>query len=614
MTEQKKTEHNIVKKVFERSGARTEKISPLFTHFKNAPKAAKNKPVKTTESKSGSKRLSASLDFGSSRVKLLQLAQDSKGGTEVVLMDEEVLADDPNRATILRTKQALEKLLSRNPVGPQVIVGLPAKETQTFNFTFPAMSEEELREAVKWKIKQVRPFELDEDMVKYAILRWDAANREPIQGGQQRVTVVCVSSINLSEKMTLLNEVGLKPTSVHASALSLIQTKRFGNVSRNPDEVVLWLDLGSEESVFIVEKGGVVYFLRNLSVTGRQLTQQVSQIFQEDENKAEELKIRHGLEFWTPEFQNSALSPEDRAKNSSAAVCMALISLLENLVIDIEHSFKFFSYQVTQSQIAKFDRVILTGGASNLKKIDQFLGDRLAVPVEKFDPFFSMRLQETLRGQRPNLSEDGSKFASALGLALVQTPEGSKLFDFISSPKKKKGPNPILEKLKAQPKFAAAFAVVVCALLIAPQVAVMTYYKGSAEKMAQRVKESRDELKRRQSSQLEFAEKESKLLEEKAALQDRLALFKQSRRDNKSFSGLLVKLTSLLPDEVWISKLAYSEKKLTLVGATSKNEHVIRFLDNLKKPDEFSDVIFNYTKRGEGSSVYTFEVMMNVKG
>lgn len=613
MSEEKKPENNIVKKVFERSGARVEKISPLFTHFKRSPKA-KAKPVRSPVSKTAARRLPIAIDFGSSRIKLLQLAQDTKGGIEVVLMDEELLSDDPNRAQILKSKQALEKLLSRNPVGPQVIVGLPAKETQTFNFTFPAMSEEELREAVKWKIKQIRPFELDEEMVKYAILRWDAAHTAPIHGGQQRVTVVCVSNDNLSKKSTLLHEVGLRPISIHASALSLVQTKRFGNVSKNPDEVVLWLDLGAEESVFIVEKGGAVYFLRNLSVTGQQLTRQVSRACRVDEKNAEELKVRHGLDHWTPQLQNNVLSEEDKAKNPSAGVCLALISLLENLVIDIEHSFKFFSYQVAQSQIAKFDRVILTGGAANLKKMDQFLSDRLAVPVERFDPFFSMRVQETLRTQRANLSEDGLKFASALGLALFQTPEGANLFNFISAEKKKRGPNPFTQKLKAQPKFAAAFAGVLCVALIAPQIGRMVYHRNAAETSTKRVKEAREELKRRQSTQLDFAEQEKKLLETKASLEDRLTLFRQSRRDNKkSFSGLLVKLTTLLPDEVWVNKLSYLEKKLILVGSTSKNEYVIQFLENLKKPDEFSDVAFNYTKRDAGSSVFSFEVLMNVK-
>lgn len=615
-----KKDDNIVKKVFGRSGAKAERISPLFTHYKAAGKS-KPKPVKAAGAKASSKnRLPVAIDFGEARVKLLQLAQDAKGGVEVVLMDEELLGDDPDRADILKNKQALEKLLSRNPVGPQAIAGLPARQTQTFNFTFPMMSGEELREAVRWKIKQLRPFELDEDKVKYALLRWPAAPSTTAQAGarlpdgqaQQRVTVVCVSAHNLSWRTTLLNEVGLKPVSVQVSALSLVQTKRYANVPKNPDEVVLWLDLGAEESVFIVEKGGVVYFMRNLSVTGRQMTQQVAQSLRIDEQKAEEAKIEHGLEQWSPQFQNTPLSEEERAKNPASSVCLALVSLLENLVLDIEHSFKFFSYQVSQSQISKFDRVVLTGGAANLKKVDQFLSDRLAVPVNRLDAFFSLGVQETLKNQRRNLSEDGARFASAAGLALSQLPGAPDTFNLIA-PEKKKRSASIVQKIKAQPKMAAVLAGIVCVLVVVPQIAMIAFYKNDASSKARQVKDARSEIKRRQASQLELAEREKALLEKKAAMEDKLALFRQSGRDKRSFAGILARLSSLLPDEIWVTKLSYVDKKLILVASTAKNEMMIHFLDNLKKLDDFNDVVFNYTKRDPKSSVFSFEVMTSVK-
>ena len=68
-----------------------------------------------------------------------------------------------------------------------------------------------------------------------------------------------------------------------------------------------------------------------------------------------------------------------------------------------------------------------------------------------------------------------------------------------------------------------------------------------------------------------------------------------------------------MPEEIWVTKLSYSETKMTIVGATAKNEMIVNFLENLKKPNDFSDVVFNYTQRDTNSPVYSFEVMMNVK-
>ena len=603
MTEEKKQE-NIVKKVFERSGSLQERVSPLFTYYKNPKKNKTKQPAaKVVDKEPRSRRLPAAIDFGSTRVKLLQLAQDDKGSLEVVLMDEEEG----------QAKQALEKILGRNPVGPNVIVGLPAKETLTYNFTFPAMSEEDLREAVRWKIRQLRPFDLDEEKIKYALLRWEGPLADSPTGGQQRVTVVCVSVDNLAQKSTVLASVGLKPVSVHASPLGLVNVRRFGTSFRNSDEVILWLDLGAEESVFIVEKGGIVYFVRNLSVTGKMLTKQIAQACRVPENEAEELKKKHGLEFWTPELQANVPTDEEKTNNPAIGVCYALISMLENLVVDIEHSFKYFSYQVTQSQIPKFDRIVLAGGSASLKRLGNFLADRLAVPVERVEPFAALRVQEMLKNQRKDFAQDAMVFASAAGLALTPLVDKERVVNLLAADKKKSSPVPWAKEFKISSRTAGLAAGVAALALILPQVGSVFYYKKQADSYARQVKDARAELARRQSNQLELAEKEKTLLDKKSALEEKLLLFRQSGRDGKDFSKTLSKLAIAMPQDIWVTKLSYADKRLTVVGATSKNELIVNFLEDLKKPEDFSDVVFNYTQRDISSSLYSFEIMMNVK-
>ena len=605
MSEEKK-QPNIVKKVFERSSSLQERVSPLFTYYKNpkkAPKAPAKPSAKVADKEPHSRRLPVAIDFGSSRVKLLQLAQDANGAMEIVMMDEEEGA----------TKQALEKVLSRNPVGPNVVVGLPAKETLTYNFTFPPMSEEDLREAVRWKIRQLRPFDLDEERVRYALLRWEGPLAESATGGQQRVTVVCVSSDNLNAKNAIVASVGLKPVSVHVSPLALVNVRRFGTTQRNSDEVVLWLDLGAEESVFIIEKGGVVYFMRNLSVTGKLLTKQVAQACRVTENEAEELKKKHGLDFWTPELQPNILSDEERSKDPAIGVCYALISMLENLVVDIEHSFKYFSYQVTQSQIPKFDRIILSGGSSSLKRLENFLGDRLAVPVERVEPFLALHIQDVLKSQRKDFTQDAMVYASAAGLALTPLIDKERVVNLLVPEKKKSSAAWSGKEIKFNPRLAGIAAGVAVLALVLPQVGAVFFYKNQADSYTRQVKDARAELARRQSSQLELAEQEKTLLDKKNSLEEKLTLFHQSGRDGKDFSKTLSKLASLMPQEIWVTKLSYSDKKLTVVGATAKNEQIVSFLENLKKPSDFSDVTFNYTQRDVSAAVYSFEIMMNVK-
>ncbi len=614
-SEQPKKPDNIVKKVFDRSGSKSDKVSALFTHYKN-PKAkkeaAKNDKTKSKPAKkeSPSKRMPVAIDFGASRIKLFQLAADGKDGYGVAVMDEEAL-DVSQGSSVGQTKQAIQKLVGRNPVGSNVIIGLPARECLTYNFTFPSMTDDELREAVKWKIKQTKPFDLEVDKIKYTLLKWDSGVTSAAQA-QQRVTVVCVSADNLAQKTTLLSEAGLKPVSAMISPLALMQTRRFGRLVKPSDELTLWLDLGSDESVFIVEKNGVVLYMRNLSITGKVLTRQIGQTCHVADVEAEDLKKKYGLESWSPNLQSLNVTEDEKISNPSLGVCLALTSMLENLVVDIEHSFKHFSYQVTQSQIANFDRVVLAGGCSNLKKLDQFLSDHLGVPVSKIEPFTALKLSEAITNQRKNLSDDALIFASAAGLAVTQASDKARVYDLLSEVKRSSS-NPLWEKIQSKPQLAAIAAVVLLAVVTLPQAGALAFYKKQADSLNLQVKQTRGDINKRQSSQLEMAEQEKKLIEKKEMLEEKLMMFRESGRNEKDFSKLLTKIATLLPEEMWVTKLAYVDKKLTLVGATSRNELIVNFLDNLKKPSEFSDVVFNYTQKDAAASIYNFEVMMTVK-
>jgi Tfp pilus assembly protein PilN len=247
-----------------------------------------------------------------------------------------------------------------------------------------------------------------------------------------------------------------------------------------------------------------------------------------------------------------------------------------------------------------------------LKRLENFLSDRLSVPVEKVDPFAALHLQEVLKNRRTNPGEDAMVFASAVGLALTPIVDKERVVNLVA-PEKKKPPTLGLKHLKINPRWIAVAAGVAALVLVVPQAWAVFYYKQQADLLSQKVKDARSELTVRQSNQLELAEKEKILLEKKAALDEKLSLFRQSSRENQDFSKILAKLASLLPEEIWVTKLSFTDKKLTLVGATSKNELMVNFLENLKKPNDFSDVTFNYTQRDANSAVYSFEIMMNVK-
>ena len=608
---------NIVKKVFDRVKKGPEKVSPLFTYSKHhAPKAL---APQEKESKGSSvfSPLPAAIDVGTSVVKLIQLAQGQKGELELLLMDEEPYGTTAlNRDVTLRQKEAVQKLLKRNSIGPNVIVSLSAKEIQVFNFVFPAMSEIELEEAVSWKIKQLKPFDMGIESIKYGLTKWEASPGATGTAAQKRVTVVCAPLETILRRVELFTQIGLKVIAVEAAPVSLVNFRRLQTPSLSTEEVVLWLDLGGEESSIAVEKGGSVHFVRNLTITSRQLTRQLAQNSHAEEGKAEGLKREHGLSFWTPEQQATSILETggtlQEKEKEAATVFSGLVSSLENLIIDIEHSFKYFSYQVSQSQITKFDRIILSGGGANLKNLELFLSAKLGVPVEKTNPFMNFRIQQQLAEKKNSLLEQSSSFAVATGLAASQILPAARRMNRLPVPEKLTF-KLVMEKIRKDPRKAVALAAAVMILLMVPQFAIASYYRGKAELIESQVKVKMLESSREQASQLALSQEETDLLNKKTMLESKLQVLKEATHDKKQFAQILADIAGILPEEIWITKLSYAEKKMTVTGLTSKNQSIISFIDELKKSSNFKDVTFNYAQQESDTSVYRFEVMMNVR-
>ena len=87
---------------------------------------------------------------------------------------------------------------------------------------------------------------------------------------------------------------------------------------------------------------------------------------------------------------------------------------MENLFVDVVHSFKSFTYQAGTPQIQKFDRVFLCGSAARLPGIAAYLENRLGAPVTSVDALADIPF---LPGQKKPETRPGDDLGIAAGLA-----------------------------------------------------------------------------------------------------------------------------------------------------------------------------------------------------
>ncbi len=605
---------DIVKEIFERPKATADKVSTLFTHFKHPPKAA---PPAEPKAPSSLRALPAAIDIGVTSIKLFQLAESTKAQYEIIALDKEEYPLPLQQDPIVCQRDALKKIVERNKIGQQVIIGLSAKEVQTYHLVFPPMSEGELSEAIRWKITQLKPFGLEIDAVSYDFVKLNTHLVAPSKSTQQRILVVCAARDTIQQKIALLEECGLKPVAIEVAPTSLLNLSKFKTPPSEQNETVMWLDLGAAVSSLVIEKDGLIVFLRNLNLASQHITKRIAQHCKIDEKQAEGAKQKWGLSHWSADMQPAEFLKQEqsakKAQDESAVVLHSMISLLENFVIDIEHSFKYFSYQISQSQITKFDRVILSGGGANLKNLTQFLSNNLGVPVEKTNPFGMFKVSEAIKSQKQDLLGAPCDFAVAAGLAIAGQMDTQKRISLLSGGEKKSIKGLLNSIVKEKPAKAVALACILAVLLLGFEITKAGFYKWKMSSTAKEVKKSQTQLSRLQSNQLKLAEKEGELSGKKALLEARLALLREGTRRPEAFSGVLASVASVLPADIWITKLLYSERKLTIAGSASDSSLIMNLIENLKSSKDFTDATFSYSQKEPRSEVYNFEVIADVR-
>jgi type IV pilus assembly protein PilM len=178
------------------------------------------------------------------------------------------------------------------------------------------------------------------------------------------------------------------------------------------EEVVLFLEFGCHScSINIIVKNQI-YFKRELAINGDSLTQAIAKHCNLSYEDAEGLKQTLGL------IGADSSTQDIQTNEKEVMVNEALWLHLENLIQEIDYTFKYFVHQFTAGRISKFDRIILSGGSANLNRFSAYLNGYLSVPVEIADPLKGIPLSPEIISKSGNLAGLSPRLSVAAGLAL----------------------------------------------------------------------------------------------------------------------------------------------------------------------------------------------------
>lgn len=239
----------------------------------------------------------------------------------------------------------------------------------------PAMPEEEMKDALKWEIKEDCPFDLSEAIIDYEII-----DKEVKSDAANTFDVICVlaKEEELREQILLLRQLGLK--CVAAIPRAFIYPKFIYEYSKEKNNTpVSVLHIGEDSSYIVVCYNRKLEFYRELPLSISKLKEYLSGRLALEageisltEEEAEELLFNIGIPQEDANY---------KGKISSNQILGMLRPGLERLIQEIKRSLNYYHTEL-RPKFSKINRIFLGGKAKKIPNLGIFLSEELSLEVK----------------------------------------------------------------------------------------------------------------------------------------------------------------------------------------------------------------------------------------
>ncbi len=356
------------------------------------------------------------IDIGQCALKALrlELIDGKPTATAFDYIEHAKILSQPDADPDALTREALEKFLSRNPIGKDLVaIGIPGQSGLARFVKLPPVEEKKIPDIVKFEAKQQIPFPLDEVVWDYQKIGGGetvggfameteiglfAMKRDLIsktlghyQGVKAEVHVVQMTPLALCNYATyeILGRGGPDGLADGAAAPENEDTPR------GKKRCAVVLDIGTDSSNLIITDGGKIIWQRPVPLGGNSFTKALVKEMKLTFAKAEHLK------------RNAAKSPE------LAQILKALRPVLQDFVGEVQRSLGYFTNTHRDAHVAF---LVGLGSAFKLPGLQKYLSEKLSLEVKK--PAKMTRLTGDTVLNDPTFNENVLTFPVAYGLAL----------------------------------------------------------------------------------------------------------------------------------------------------------------------------------------------------
>jgi type IV pilus assembly protein PilM len=390
------------------------------------------------------------LDIGSHSIKLVGL-KTTPGGSLLTHLRMKEIPPGKEKADPHFISEMVKSLFREAGLKPgKVKMTISGSGVNIRKMTLPSMPKRELKEAVRWEMKNYLPYPVESARIEFHLLdafvekeinpvrnssRYDSKpsgvldspemipERNPaaehqgnISNRVKRLNLIAVACPDhlIDRVLSIAERAGLEATDLTMGPLAT-WSLLFALDGFKKEEVIASIDLGAEKTGISIFKNGVLEFSREFSPAGEDVTRAITEGMDPVEGdslslygRSEKIKSETGI------LPKASDQRTDDQTSSPSKVSFLIRPVLERLAAEIRRSLDYYRNQYHEERM---DRLLLIGGGANLKDLAPYLSGQLGLAVERFNPLKDT-LYDTKRIDEEFVNQIGPMFALAFGTAL----------------------------------------------------------------------------------------------------------------------------------------------------------------------------------------------------
>lgn len=331
------------------------------------------------------------LDIGTNAVRVVQLNQTGQGNWTLehygyAPVDSKLTAADSPESQ-RRLGEIIMTAIGQSGIKTKdVAIGLPSGKTFTTVIDVPTMSENELRNTIKYQIDQYVPMAVDEAKVDWKLLG------QSLHDPKQQEVLLASTAISYTEdRLEFIESLGLNVIAAEPDPIAMIRSLLPSGLN----DARLIVDMGEQATDLAITFGDTPRLVRTIPIGLSSLLKAIVTNLNVQEDQARQFVLKFGL-------------APDRLDGQ---VLRALESTLDNFAGELTKSVKFFQTRYPNTPVGG---MLLAGYASSIPRFGEYVTTKTSVKAEVANPWQKVRVSQADQQQLLPIMHE---FATVVGLA-----------------------------------------------------------------------------------------------------------------------------------------------------------------------------------------------------